>query len=86
MAFLKVFTPTSLKIPPFGIEKETLEFSKAVAEYQNSARYSLYMSRDLRRATLLFVLRMMSSRLKLTYLATTVVLVMEEFVLGLPFE
>ncbi|GJX50445.1 retrovirus-related pol polyprotein from transposon TNT 1-94 [Tanacetum coccineum] len=33
-----VFTPTSLKIPPFGIEKETLEFSKAVGEYQNSAR------------------------------------------------
>ncbi|GKA21770.1 hypothetical protein Tco_0707732 [Tanacetum coccineum] len=30
-----------------GIEKETLEFSRALVEYQNSARYSLYMLGDL---------------------------------------
>ncbi|GKF03570.1 hypothetical protein Tco_0030493, partial [Tanacetum coccineum] len=71
MAFLKLFTPTSPKIPPVGIKKENLEFSKALAEYQNSDMYSLYMSVDLRRATSLFVLRMMSSRLKLTCLAAT---------------
>ncbi|GJY95933.1 hypothetical protein Tco_0512294 [Tanacetum coccineum] len=44
-----------------GIKKETLKFSRAVAEYQNSAR----------RATSLFVLRMISLRLKLTCLAAT---------------
>ncbi|GKC36993.1 hypothetical protein Tco_1049377 [Tanacetum coccineum] len=46
-----------------GVEKKTLEFSRVLADYQNSARY--------RRATTLFVLRMISSRLKPTCLAAT---------------
>nr|GEY04367.1 hypothetical protein [Tanacetum cinerariifolium] len=46
-----------------GAEKETLEFSRALLKYQNSARYSLYKFRDL-----------------------MVVLVVKDFVLGLPFD
>nr|GEU74598.1 hypothetical protein [Tanacetum cinerariifolium] len=68
---------TQPKIPPLEVEKKTLEFLRVLAEYQNSTR----------RETSLFVLRMISSRLKPTCLAATkVVLVVEDFVLGLPFD